>query len=211
MPIHRTSAIRLTIFLLAAYIVCASASISVRVLVHAQTVAPQVALELDPAQSKINWKLSATAHTVHGTFGLTKGRIEFDPAGGKAGGEIIADARSGESGDSGRDKNMHEKVLESAKYPAVTFSPDRVDGKVAMQGASKVQIHGILEIHGVKHELTVPAEVNFAGERWTAKSTFDIPYVQWGMKDPSNFFLRVGATVSVELDLAGRVNPPHAN
>ena len=207
----RPSAIRLTIFLLAACVAITFASASVRIVVHAQTAAPQVSLELDPSQSKINWKLSATAHTVHGTFGLTKGSIQFDPAGGKASGEIIADARSGESGDSGRDKNMHEKVLESAKYPMVTFSPDRVDGKVALQGDSKVQIHGTLDIHGVKHELTVPADVNFAGDRWTAKSTFDIPYVQWGMKDPSNFILRVGATVSVELDLSGRVNPPHAS
>jgi len=211
MPTHRTSAIRLTTFLHAACVVLTFASASVRIVVHAQTAAPQVSLELDPSRSKINWKLSATAHTVHGTFGLTKGRIAFDPAGGKAGGEIIADARSGESGDSGRDKNMHEKVLESAKYPMMTFSPDRVDGKVTLQGDSKVQIHGTLDIHGVKHELTVPADVNFAGDRWTAKSTFDIPYVQWGMKDPSNFILRVGATVSVELDLSGRVNPPHAS
>ena len=207
----RPSAIRLTIFLLAACVAFTFASDSVRIVAHAQTAAPHVSLEIEPSQSKISWKLSATAHTVHGTFGLTKGRIEFDPAGGKAGGEIVADARSGESGDPGRDKNMHEKVLESAKYPMVTFSPDRVDGKVAVQGGSKVQIHGTFDIHGVKHELTVPADVNFAGDRWTAKSTFDVPYVQWGMKDPSNFFLRVGATVSVELDLAGRVIPPHTN
>jgi polyisoprenoid-binding protein YceI len=175
----------------------------------AQSAAPLISLELDPAQSKINWTLSATFHTVHGTFACTKGAIQFDPATGKTSGEIIADARSGESGDPGRDKNMHQKVLESGKYTEVRFVPDRVDGKVALQGASKIQVHGTFQIHGTKHELKVPAEVNFSGERWTAKAAFDIPYVEWGMKDPSNMFLHVGPAVSVELDLAGRAILPH--
>jgi polyisoprenoid-binding protein YceI len=177
----------------------------------AQSAHPQVSLELDPAQSKINWTLSATFHTVHGTFALTKGNLQFDPGTGKVDGEITADARSGQSGDSGRDKNMHEKVIESGKYPTVTFSLDRVEGKIALQGDSKVQIHGIFEIHGAKHELTVPADVSFSGDRWAAKSEFEIPYVQWGMKNPSNFFLHVGDTVKIELDLTGRANLPHTN
>ena len=207
MPKHRASAIRLIIFLLASGAAFARWPIATA----AQSAASQVALEVDPAQSKINWTLSATFHTVHGTFAGTKGSIQFDPAGGKASGEIIADSRTGESGDAGRDKNMHAKVLESAKYPVVTFVPDRVDGKVPLQGASKVQIHGIFEIHGAKHELTVPTEVNFSGNRWTAKAAFDVPYVQWGMKDPSSVFLRVGAAVNVELELSGRAMFPHAN
>ncbi|MGA8073805.1 MAG: YceI family protein [Candidatus Acidiferrales bacterium] len=178
---------------------------------RAQSAASQVSLELDPAQSKINWTLSATFHTVHGTFALTKGSVQFDPSSGKVDGEISADARSGQSGDSGRDKNMHEKVIESGKYPTVAFSPDRVDGKIALQGGSKVQIHGIFEIHGAKHELTVPAEVNFSGDRWTAKSEFEIPYVQWRMKNPSNFFLHVGDTVSIDLELTGRAILPRTN
>lgn len=177
----------------------------------AQSAPPQVSLELDPAQSKINWTLSATFHTVHGTFALTKGSVEFDPVTGKVGGDITADARSGQSGDSGRDKNMHEKVIESAKFPTVVFSPDRVEGKIALQGGSKVQIHGIFEIHGAKHQLAVPADVSFSGDRWTAKSVFEIPYVQWGMKNPSNFFLHVGDTVEMELELTGRAILPRTN
>ena len=179
--------------------------------IRAQNAAAPVSLELDPSQSKINWELSATFHTVHGTFACSKGTIQFDPGSGKASGEIVADARSGESGDPGRDKNMHQKVLESGKYPEVKFLPDRVDGKMALQGASKIQIHGVFDIHGAKHEFTVPAEVNFSGERWTAKAVFDLPYVQWGMKDPSNMFLHVGPAVNVELELAGRAVLPHTN
>jgi polyisoprenoid-binding protein YceI len=206
MPKHRAGAIRLLIFLLAT----GAASARWPVAAPSQNAASQVTFEVDPAQSKINWTLSATFHTVHGTFACTKGSIQFDPAGGKAGGEIIADARSGESGDAGRDKNMHAKVLESAKYPVVRFVPDRVDGKVLTQGASKVQIHGTFEIHGATHELTVPAEVNFSGDHWTAKAAFDVPYVQWGLKDPSSVFLHVGSAVNVELELSGRAIFPQS-
>jgi polyisoprenoid-binding protein YceI len=207
MPTRRASFFRLTTWLLGLglALVCSLSAMP------AQSASPLVSLELDPAQSKINWTLSATFHTVHGTFACTKGAIQFDPATGKIGGEIVADARSGESGDSGRDKNMHQKVLESGKYTEVKFLPDRVDGKVVLQGTSKIQVHGTFEIHGAKHELTVPAEVNFSGERWTAKASFDMPYVEWGMKDPSNMFLHVGPSVSVELDLAGRAVLPHTN
>jgi polyisoprenoid-binding protein YceI len=162
-----------------------------------------ISLDLDPAQSKINWTLSATFHTVHGTFACSKGSIQFDPSTGKVAGQIVADSRSGESGDADRDKNMHQKVLESEKYPTVIFMPDRVDGAVDLHGDSKVQVHGSFEIHGVKRELTVPADVNFSGDRWTAKSSFEIPYVQWGMKNPSNFFLHVGETVKIDMELAG--------
>jgi polyisoprenoid-binding protein YceI len=207
MPKHRARAFRLIIFLLATRVAFASWPVGT----PSQNAASQIDLEVDPAQSKINWTLSATFHTVHGTFACTRGSVRFDPTSGKASGEIIADARSGESGDSGRDKSMHAKVLESAKFPAVTFVPDRVDGKVLTQGASKVQIHGMFEIHGAEHELTVPAEVNFSGDRWTAKAAFDVPYVKWGMKDPSGVFLHVGSAVNVELELSGHAIFPHGN
>ena len=179
--------------------------------IHGQHAGSAISLELDPTQSKINWTLSATFHTVHGTFACSKGSIQFDPGTGKAGGQVVADARSGESGDPDRDKNMHQKVLESEKYPAVIFTPDKVDGAVDVHRDSKVQIHGTFDIHGAKRDLTVPAEVNFSGEHWTAKSSFDIPYVQWGMKNPSNFFLHVGETVKIDLDLAGRAAFSSAN
>lgn len=172
---------------------------------RAQAKSSQVSLELDPAQSKINWTLPASFHTVHGTFAFTKGSAEFDSVSGRVTGEISADARSGQSGDSGRDENMHKKVLESGKYPVIAFRPDRVEGKIDLQGSSKVQIHGIFELHGGKHESSIPAEVTFAGAHWTAKAAFDIPYVQWGMKNPSNFFLHVPDNVRMEIELSGRL------
>src|SRR5579871_1164448 len=109
--------------------------------------AREVALTVDAAQSKVNYTLDTTLHTVHGTFALKRGTIRIEPD-GKASGEIVADATSGQSGDSGRDKKMHKDVLESAKYTDVVFRPDRVDGKFPASGAVSVQMHGKFALHG---------------------------------------------------------------
>ncbi len=69
-------------------------------------------------------------HTVHGTFALKSGTVHFDPETGKASGEIVVYAPSGESGNNSRDKRMHKEILETAKYPDVVFRPTQVEGKV---------------------------------------------------------------------------------
>jgi polyisoprenoid-binding protein YceI len=136
-------------------------------------------------------------HTVRGSFLLKRGNIRFDSATGKASGELVVDAASGESGNGARDRRMHKNVLESDRYPEIVFRPDRVEGKVAQQGASQVGLHGMFSIHGAEHELTLPVEVEAAGGQYTAAIVFAVPYVKWGMKNPSTFFLRVDDKVEI--------------
>lgn len=171
---------------------------------------PQVAtadlvFELNPADTKVNFTLGATMHSVHGAFQLVRGRIEYTTAGGALRGEIEVDAHSGASGDASRDQKMHDEILESAKYPAITFRPDRIEGKLAPSGESTVQVHGTFSLHGVDHELTVPATVKLDGKNWTASAHFSVPYVQWGMKNPSVFLLRVNRMVDIDIAVVGTV------
>jgi polyisoprenoid-binding protein YceI len=175
-----------------------------------QKTSNEIVLDLDPSQSKVNWTLGTTLHTVHGTFTLKKGKLHLDPSSGKISGEIVVDAASGKSGDDSRDKKMHKDVLESGRYTEVVFRPDRVEGKVALQGSSKVQLHGILLLHGAEHELTVPVEANLAGDRWAGSTKFSVPFIDWGLKNPSNFFLKVSHAVDIELELKGLLQGPTA-
>ena len=163
--------------------------------------------ELNPAETKINFTLGATMHTVHGTFQPLRGRIEYSGETGTLRGEIVVDAPSGASGDAGRDKKMHAEVLESDKYPAITFRPDRAEGKLELAGQSTLQVHGIFSLHGADHELMVPATVKLDGKNWSASVHFTVPYVQWGMKDPNVFLLRVSKTVNLDIAAAGMVTP----
>lgn len=166
--------------------------------------AKAVSLAVDPAQSKVNYTLDTTLHTVHGTFALKRGTIRIEPD-GKAGGEIVADAASGQSGDSSRDKKMHKDVLESAKFGEVVFRPDSVDGKFPASGAVSVRMHGKFVLHGSEHEVDVPVRGEINGDRWRGTGTFKIPYVEWGLKSPSNFILKADPVVEVELELVGTV------
>ena len=158
----------------------------------------ELVLRADPARTTIQFKLGATLHTVHGAFRLTRGAIRFNPATAAISGEIVVDAASGESGDQKRDRNMHRDVLQSARYPEIVFTPDRVDGAVAPAGTSHIQVHGTFRIHGAAHEITLPVEVQMNGGQVSARTNFAIPYAAWGMKNPSTLFLRVSDKVEIE-------------
>lgn len=163
----------------------------------------EVTLSLDPAQSKLQWMLGSTLHTVHGTFTLKRGAVKFDPTGGTASGEFVADATSGESGNEGRDKKMHGEILESRRYTEVIFRPNRIDGKVLAQGPFSVQVHGTFVLHGAEHELTVPVQAELNGNHWKSSTKFNVPYIQWGLKSPNTFLLKADPTVEIELELSG--------
>jgi len=164
-----------------------------------------LALQCDPAQTAADFTLGDALHTVRGSFALKRCEIRFDPASAKIGGEIVFDATSGHSGNQSRDRKMHKDVLESVRFPEVGFKPDRVDGNVAATGTSKVQVHGMFRIHGTEHEITVPAEVNLSTDHWTVTTHFPVPYANWGMKNPSILFLRVGDSVDIVFHAAGGV------
>ena len=165
----------------------------------------EIVLTLDAAQSKVHWTVDSTLHTVHGTFTLKSGTVHFDPETGKAGGEIVVYAPSGESGNTSRDSRMHKEILETAKYPDVVFRPTQVEGKVGQSGASDVKLGGVFSIHGADHELTALVHAELMGDRWRGTGKFEVPYVMWGIKNPSNFLLKVKPVVNVELEMSGEV------
>ena len=172
---------------------------------HATPDTAQIVLSVDPAKSTVHWSVESSLHTVHGTFHVKRGTISVDPATGKASGEIVVDARSGESGNDGRDRRMHKEILESSQYSEVVFRPDRADGTVVAQGDSSFKLHGIFSLHGADHELNVPTQATLREGQWKGTAAFEVPYIEWGLKNPSNFLLKVKPVVDVQLDLAGAV------
>jgi polyisoprenoid-binding protein YceI len=167
--------------------------------------AQDLSLQIDPAQTSVKFTLDAALHSVHGTFRVKQGAMQFSPASGKLSGEIVVDAKSGETGNGMRDRKMHRDVLESEQYPEITFRPDRVEGMVAMQGSSSVKVHGMFRIRGVDREILIPADVEMNSGHWTATMRFTVPYAKWGMNNPSTFFLRVSDSVAIEITAAGNV------
>jgi polyisoprenoid-binding protein YceI len=168
--------------------------------------AAEKVLVLDPARTQIGWSLGATMHTVHGTFQLHSATVRFDPATGKATGSIVVDARSGQSGNPSRDEKMHREILESGKYSDIVFTPDRVDGALPAQGAATLQVHGVFKLLGAAREFTLPVQVTISPQQTEVTCAFRIPYVAWGVKNPSTFLLRVSDNVEIEFRASGRIS-----
>ncbi len=160
---------------------------------------------MEPGETKVEFTLPSLLHTVHGSFALKRGGMQFDPASGRASGELVVDAGSGNSGSPARDRRMHHEILQSDKFPEIVFRPDRVEGKVLPQGASQVQLHGIFSIHGADHEIVMPLEVQASGAEYTVVGHFSVPYVKWGMKNPSTLMLRVNDTVELKIEAVAKI------
>jgi polyisoprenoid-binding protein YceI len=168
---------------------------------HAQS--GKLRLQFSPADTTIKFTLGDILHTVHGSFQLKRGEVEYDYIGEAVWGALVADATSGQSGNRSRDRRMHKEILETVKFPEIIFRPNRVEGTVANSGSSTVQVHGIFSIHGSDHEMTLPIRLQVFPDHWIADSHFTIPYVKWGIKNPSTFFLRVSESVEVDVHATG--------
>ena len=162
-----------------------------------------IALTLDPAQTKLHFSVDSTLHMVHGTFAVKSGSLQFDPQTGKASGAIVVNAVSGETGNNSRDQRMHKEILETWKFAEAMFRPMQIDGQVSLSVPSDFKVKGIITLHGTDHELVADVHSEFTGDHWKGTAKFDVPYTKWGIKDPSNFLLKVKPVVNVELELSG--------
>lgn len=173
----------------------------------AANAAPQT-LALDAAATKIGFTLGATLHTVEGTVRLESGAIEFDADTGAARGEIAIDATSATTGLASRDRVMHGDVLESPRFAKIVFRPQRITVKRRDATSADVELGGILVMHGAEHPLVVPAGLVERAGRIAIDAAFRLPYVEWGMRDPSNLVLRVDRFVDVAVHAEGTLAPP---
>jgi polyisoprenoid-binding protein YceI len=179
---------------------CLSAMLVFASTAIAQKPAPLIDINLDPASTAIHWTLNTTVHTVHGTFKLKRGALRIDPASGAASGQIVIDAASGESGDSARDSRMQSVVLESSKYPTITFRPTRVEGKVDLTSPGSLTVDGIMNLHGQDHPMQIAVNFHPKDTAVTSQSHFTIPFVAWGLKDPSIMLFRTNKVVALDVD-----------
>ena len=163
----------------------------------------QQTFKIDPQASQVAFSLGDILHTVKGTFHVQSGTVDFDRSAPRISGSVVVAAGSGKSGNDTRDKKMTKEILDAPRFAEVSFVPHSYQGTLAPTGDSTIQVTGTFTLHGTPHELTVPMEVHMDGTSCTVKSHFKVPYVQWGLKDPSNFVLRVGKEVDVDLILVG--------
>ena len=177
------------------------------ILVLGGVVSPALAAEqvlrLDPDATMVTFSLGSTLHTVHGELALEEGVIVFDDETGKASGRVVIDATSAKTGNQKRDKKMHNKVLDTGSFPEIVFSPENIEGRLAVSGSGPVILAGTVTLHGEKHPISIHAEVARQSNQLTATFEVPVPFVEWGLQDPSVFLLRTDKTVVVEVTARG--------
>ena len=165
-------------------------------------------LHLEPSGTSVVFEVGTTFHKVHGTMKVIEGDIQFDHSKGTISGRVVVDATSAVTGNKKRDRKMHKEVLESELYPEIRFLPRGFKGELHREGLSELQIFGTIEIHGSTHEVEIPAQVEVSGDSITGTAVFTVPYIEWGMKDPSIFVLRVAKVVQVTVETEGVLAAP---
>jgi polyisoprenoid-binding protein YceI len=159
-----------------------------------------------PDASTVAYSLGGSAHDTHGSFHIKDGSIDFDRTAGTISGSVEVAAGSGNSGNQSRDKKMTNDVLDATHFADVTFVPHSYQGTIGPTGDSTIQVTGTFTLHGVPHDITIPMQVHIDGVHCVAKAHFSVPYVKWGLKDPSMFILKVSKEVDIDLTLAGNLS-----
>jgi len=95
---------------------------------------------------------------------------------------------------------MHSAVLESAQYPTITFRPTHIDGKIDLAAAGSVVVDAILSLHGQDHPMKITVDLHPQGDGVALATHFTVPFVAWGLKDPSTFIFRTDKQVTLDVE-----------
>ena len=101
-------------------------------------------------------------------------------------------------------KEVNELVLETAKYPDITFKSTEITGRLK-NGAFQVRVTGDMTIHGVTRKVTIPATVTVDGDTFRAKGEFSINRKKFGVNATEAFhgFVKVRHTIKFVFDIIG--------
>src|ERR1700748_651026 len=175
------------------------------VLLSPVTLAQQQTFVANPDASEVKMTLKTTHELVNGTFHVQSGSIEFDSSTPKMSGSVVVLAGSGKTGNDSRDKKMNKDILKVEQHATVSFEPKTYTGAIARSGDSTIQVTGIFTLLGTPHELTIPTFLHLDGTSSTAKAHFVVPYVQWGLKNPSFMFWKADNDVAIDVNLVGTI------
>jgi YceI-like protein len=182
------------------------AVLAVAVILAPAALAQHQTCDVNPDVSEVKMTLKTTHELVNGTFHVQSGSIEFDRSTPKMSGLVVVLAGSGKTGNDSRDKKMNKEILKVEKNATVSFEPKSYAGAIAPSGDSTIQVNGIFTLLGTPHEITVPMLVHLDGTSATAKTHFVVPYVQWGLKNPSFLIWKADNDVEIDLYLTGQLS-----
>ena len=181
------------------------AALAVALLLGQTALAQRQSFTANPDASEVKMTLKTNHEIVNGTFHLQSGTIDFERGAQSISGSVVVAAGSGKTGNDSRDKKMNKDILKVEQYTTVSFAPKTYTGTLAPSGDSTIQVSGVFTLLGTPHDLTIPMQVHIEGPNATAKAQLLIPYVHWGLKNPSFMVWKAENDVAIDLKLAGQL------
>lgn len=102
-------------------------------------------------------------------------------------------------------KELETIVLETAKYPDITFKSTDVTGTMK-NGAFDVKIGGDMTLHGVTRHITIPATVTVNGDTLRATGEFSLDRKKFNVNATSAFkgLVKVKHKLKFTFDIVGK-------
>ena len=92
------------------------------------------------------------------------------------------------------EKTMREQVLETGKYPEITFNSTKIEATKTSDTQYQANIWGDLALHGVTHNIFIKAQLTFDYKTLRARGEFTLKMTDYSIKPPSV----AGGTITVK-------------
>jgi polyisoprenoid-binding protein YceI len=102
-------------------------------------------------------------------------------------------------------KELDTIVLETDKYPEITFRSTDVKG-ILKNGAFEVEIGGDITLHGVTRHIVIPATVTVEGDSFRATGEFELNCKNFNVNATNAFhgLVRIKHTLKFTFDITAR-------
>jgi polyisoprenoid-binding protein YceI len=100
-------------------------------------------------------------------------------------------------------RELREIVLETAKYPEITFKSTEVAIKPITGGQFQAKVGGNLMLHGITRHITIPTQVTMSGDALRARGEFTVHRSDYNVKATSAFhgLVRVRDKIKFTFDI----------
>jgi polyisoprenoid-binding protein YceI len=148
-------------------------------------------------ESSITYRLSHPMHHIEATSKDGWFRVEIDPA-RKEIKSVTAevDVMTFDGGNSNRDSHAME-VIESIKYPDVTFASTAVT-----QSADSIMVSGKLTFHGVTHEILLRGVARWSEHKLDVDGGFELSLTAFKVDRPALLMVPVDDALKFSLKAA---------
>lgn len=161
-----------------------------------------------PRLCSLTFDVSAQLHHVHGIGNRFSGTISGDPSDiNTAKISVKLDPSSFNTDNEKRDKDMREKCFELDKYPFIEFNSTAIQSNQKELKAGqpvKTTIKGILKMHGLEKEISVPVSIQVTADALTAEGDMAVVLDEWKIARPKVLFVQLQNDVSIHFKIGAK-------